>query len=113
MISEVLAMAPRQGGQGAQGGFASMFLPIIVIFGIFYFLIIRPQKKKEHNHRKFLEALKKGDEVVTQAGIYGRVAGIAEQVVTLEVADRVKIRVARSSIAGTQQRPGNQPQVRA
>lgn len=103
MISQTYAMAPRpQGDQPPQGGFFTMLFPLVVIFAIFYFLIIRPQKRKEQTHRKFLESLKKGDEVVTQSGIYGRITGVAEQVVTLEIADKVKIKVAKASIAGVQ-----------
>jgi preprotein translocase subunit YajC len=80
-----------------------MFIPLIVIFGIFYFLIIRPQKKKDGEHKKFLADLKKGDEVMTQSGIFGRVAAIDETVVTLDVGNQVKIRVAKGFIAGSVQ----------
>jgi preprotein translocase subunit YajC len=100
MISEVYAMAPPQSGSEQKGGALTMFLPLIVIFAIFYFLIIRPQKKKEVEHRKFLDQLNKGDEVITQAGIYGRIAGIADTVITLDVPNQVKIKVLKSSIAG-------------
>ncbi len=104
MISEIYAMSPpAQGNNPASGGgMFGMLVPMIVIFGIMYFLIIRPQKRKEVSHRKFLEEMKKGDEVVTQSGVYGRIAGITDKVVTLEVADHVKIRVAKSSIAGSE-----------
>lgn len=103
VISEVYAMAPTpNSGQPAQGMGSSFLIPMVVIFGIFYFLIIRPQKKKELQIRKLLSDLKKGDEVITQSGIYGRVAGVTDQVVTLEIATNVKIRVSKSAIVGFQ-----------
>jgi len=106
MISEVYAMASPQPGSGQSSpGIGQMLLPMAVIFLIFYFLLLRPQKKKEIAHRKFLEGLKKGDEVVTQAGLLGRIANISDNVVTLEVADKVKIRVTKNTIAGLQTPP--------
>ena len=101
MIDTVYAMAPG-GGQGQGGdmyGLAQM-IPFVLIFVVFYFLLIRPQQKKAKDHRVMLENLKKGDSVITQGGIYGKVASISDQVVTLEIADKVRVRVARSHIAG-------------
>jgi preprotein translocase subunit YajC len=99
--SIVYAMGPPPGGaQGGQGNPIMAFLPLIIIFAIFYFLLIRPQQKKQKEHRKFLESLKKGDEVITSGGIIGRISGLSENIVTLEVAPKVNIRVARSQIAG-------------
>lgn len=65
---------------------------------IFYFLLIRPQKKKQQEHDKFVNAIKKGDKVVTQAGIYGRVAGVADNTVTVEIAQGVRVKMLKSSI---------------
>ncbi|HLG20618.1 MAG TPA: preprotein translocase subunit YajC [Bdellovibrionota bacterium] len=109
MISEVYAMGSRPEGQPGQPspGISQLLFPMVVVFAIFYFLILRPQKKKEGQLRKFLDDLKKGDEVVTQAGIYGRVANIEEKIVTLEVANNVKIRIAKSAIAGLQAAGGS------
>jgi preprotein translocase subunit YajC len=100
MIDTAYAMALPSGGQG--GGMDSLvsFLPMILIFVVFYFLLIRPQQKKAKDQRVMLENLKKGDAVLTQGGLYGKIAGISDQVVTLEIADKVRVRVARSSIAG-------------
>lgn len=103
MISKVYAMAPTPQGQSPVSptqSLMSSLVPVLVIFGIFYFLIIRPQKKKDREHKSFLESLKKGDEVLTQSGIYGRIAAVTEGIVTLEVAQNVKIRVAKSTIVG-------------
>ncbi len=102
LVSAAYAMGPPPGGgQGAPPGNPLLsFLPLIVIFAIFYFLLIRPQQKRQKEHKKFLEALKKGDEVITNGGIYGRVVDIDGNVVSLEVAKNVVIRVAKSQIAG-------------
>lgn len=86
----------------AQPSAFEMFVPFIFIFVIFYFLIIRPQAKRQKEHQKFLSEVKRGDEVVTASGILGRVEGITEQFVTLEVADGVKIKMLRSQIATSQ-----------
>jgi len=97
----VYAMGPPQGGAPAgQSNPIMAFLPLIIIFAIFYFLLIRPQQKKQKEHRKFLESLKKGDEVITSGGIIGRITGLTENIVTMEIAPKVNIRVARSQIAG-------------
>jgi preprotein translocase subunit YajC len=83
------------------GGIAS-FLPLILIFVIFYFLLIRPQQKKVKEHQAYIGALKKGDKVVTNGGIYGEITGLTDTVVTLEIADNVRIKIARAHIAGGQ-----------
>ncbi|NUN06727.1 MAG: preprotein translocase subunit YajC [Bdellovibrio sp.] len=79
-----------------------MFVPFIFIFVIFYFLIIRPQSKRQKEHQKFLSEVKRGDEIVTSSGILGRVEGITDQFVTLEIADGVKVKMLRSQIATSQ-----------
>lgn len=75
------------------------FLPLVLVFVIFYFLLIRPQQKKAKEHRDMLAKLKKNDEVVTSGGIYGKVVALADSVVTLEVAPNVRIRVHRPQIS--------------
>lgn len=89
------------GGAGPGGGMMGALLPLLLMFLVFYILLIRPQQKRTKQHREFLESLKKGDEVITSGGIYGRVTGITENVVTLEVADKVRIKVQRANISGT------------
>jgi preprotein translocase subunit YajC len=76
------------------------FLPFIVIFAIFYFLMIRPQKKKMNEEQKMLGALQKGDEVYMKSGVLGVIAGINDKVVTLEVAEGVKVKFMRSQVGG-------------
>jgi preprotein translocase subunit YajC len=76
-----------------------MFLPMVLVFVIFYFLMIRPQQKQRKQHQVLLQGLKKGDEVVTTAGIHGRVHGVADNVVTLEIADNVRIKMDKQQVA--------------
>ncbi len=73
-------------------------IPIILIFIIFYVLLILPQQRRIKKHREFLNNLKRGDEVVTSGGIYGKITGITDKVVTLEIADRVRIKVSKDQI---------------
>jgi preprotein translocase subunit YajC len=89
------AMSPGQGGQQGFG----MFLPLILLFGIFYFLLIRPQQKRQREHRELLAHLKKGDQVITSGGLYGRITGLTDTVVTLEITEKVRVKVARSQIS--------------
>lgn len=100
-----IAYAMGQGGaEGAQGagGFAS-FIPLILMFVIFYFLLIRPQQKKTKEHREMITNLKKGDRVITTGGIYGRITGLDDQRVTLEISDKVRIKLVRGNVAGLDQ----------
>ena len=87
--------------QQAQPNMLEMFLPFVAIFVIFYFLIIRPQSKKLKQHEGFLKEVKRGDEVVTASGILGKVDGLTDHVVTLEIANGVKIKMLRKQIAGS------------
>lgn len=101
----VYAMGTGPGGAGGGGappggGMMGALLPLLLMFLVFYILLIRPQQKRAKQHREFLNSLKKGDEVVTSGGILGRVTGITENVVTLEVADKVRIKVQRGNISG-------------
>ncbi|KXF92205.1 preprotein translocase subunit YajC [Phaeobacter inhibens] len=82
------------------GGALAQFLPLILIFGIMYFLLIRPQQKKLKTHQAMVEALRRGDQVVTQGGIIGKVAKVKEDgEIEVEIAEGVKIRVIKSTIA--------------
>lgn len=77
------------------------FLPLVLIFVVFYFLLIRPQQKKAKDHQDFLSSIKKGDAVVSSGGLIGTVTGLTETVVTLEIADNVRVKVSRPYILGT------------
>jgi preprotein translocase subunit YajC len=87
--------------QGQDANPLAMWMPIILIFVIMYFLILRPQAKRQKEHQKMLESLQKGDEVVTAGGIYGTIVGMKEKdtIVIIEVDKNVKLNVARSGIA--------------
>jgi preprotein translocase subunit YajC len=100
MIDMAYAM-PGAGGQGGGDMNTLMgFLPMILIFAVFYFLVIRPQQKKAKEHRQLLDNLKKGDSVITQGGLFGKITGVSDQIITLEIADKVRVRVSRGHIAG-------------
>jgi preprotein translocase subunit YajC len=93
-----IAYAQTAPGIGGPGQMLS-FLPLVLIFVVFYFLLIRPQQKKAKQHQEMLGKLKKNDEVMTSGGIYGKVVTLADNVVTLEVAPNVRIRVNRPQIS--------------
>ena len=93
------AFAQAAGNAGAASAFTS-FVPLILIFGIMYFLMIRPQQKKMKEHRAMVEALRRGDQVLTQGGIVGKVTKVQEDgLVEVEIADGVKVKVLRHTIA--------------
>ena len=105
MISSAFAMAlPGGGGTGAGGGDISFTIMMAVLFGIFYFLMIRPQQKKQKEIKNMIANLAHGDTVVTSGGIQGKVTGLTETVVTLEIADKVRIKVNRSFISAVLQK---------
>jgi len=88
------------GGAGAPGsGGFSAFVPLILMFGIFYFLLIRPQQKKAKEQRAMIDNLKKGDRIITSGGIHGRITGIDENTLRVEVADKVQIKINRGNVA--------------
>lgn len=100
MIGLAFAMGTPPGGAagGGQSPIASL-IPLVLMFGIFYFLLIRPQQKKAKEHRAMMEALKKGDQVVTAGGIHGKITAVEESVVSLEIASGVTIKVNKGHIA--------------
>jgi len=79
--------------------FISGILPFVLVIGIFYFMMIRPQKAEQKKHQQMLEALGKNDEVITSGGIHGTVVGVKDKVVTLRVDDNVKIDVEKNCVA--------------
>ena len=93
-ISDAMAAAPQQQGDALMG-----FLPLIVIFIVFYFLLIRPQSKKAKEHREMVAALAKGDEVVTNGGMLGRISKVGENFVEVDVAEGVTVKVQRQAVA--------------
>lgn len=96
MISAGFSLAFAEGS--APSAFVQL-IPIVIIFGIFYLLLIAPMRKRQKALQRMIENLKKGDRVVTSGGLHGEIAALEDKVVHLKVADRVKIRVSRSAIA--------------
>ncbi|MCB1398708.1 MAG: preprotein translocase subunit YajC [Rhodobacteraceae bacterium] len=93
------AFAQAAGGAGGAAAFGQ-FIPLILIFVIMYFLLIRPQQKKVKEHRAMVEALRRGDQVITQGGIIGKVTHVREDgELEVEIAQGVKVRVVKSTIA--------------
>ena len=82
-----------------QGGGLMGFLPLILIFVVFYFMLIRPQMKRAKEHRQMVSALAKGDEVVTNGGLLGKITDISDSFVTLELSDNVEIKLQRHAVA--------------
>ena len=99
MIS--IAYAMGQGGAGGEGagGFTG-FIPLILMFVIFYFLLIRPQQKKTKEHRAMISDLKKGDRIITSGGLHGRITGLDDTTLTVEIADKVRVKIARANVGG-------------
>jgi len=86
-------------GGGDDSGFASL-IPLVLIMVIFYFLLIRPQQKKLKEHRNLVDELKKGDSILTGGGLYGRVINVKDDVLQIEIAEGVRVKVKRDTIAG-------------
>ena len=99
-----LLMAPPPGSEGAPGSALFSFLPLVAIIAIFYFLILRPQSKKQKETQKMLSALKKGDRVVTIGGIHGVITNIRETTVIVKVDENTKLEFTRGAIASVSAR---------
>jgi preprotein translocase subunit YajC len=92
-------IAQADSGGASQSDPLGMFAPLIIVFGIMYFLVMRPATKERKQHQSMLDALKRGDEIVTSSGILGRVTDISDTLVTIEISRNVKIRVLRTQIS--------------
>ncbi len=103
-MNELLNAVIAQGGGSADpsGGLFGLMMPMVIIFGIMYFLVIRPQQKKQREQENFLNNLKVGDKIVTNGGLLGKITQVEKDVLTLDLGDRVRVKVMRSHIAGTQ-----------
>ena len=94
-VTPAYAQAAAAPGAGA----FAQFIPLILIFAIMYFLMIRPQQKRAKQHREMVAALKKGDHIVTQGGIIGKVAAVRDDELEVEIANGVRVRVVRGTVA--------------
>jgi len=84
---------------GGETGSLMSFLPLIVIFAVFYFMLIRPQMKRSKEHKQLVSQLSKGDEVITNGGLLGKITDVSESFVTLELADNLQIKLQRGAVA--------------
>jgi preprotein translocase subunit YajC len=94
------SIAYAANGAAPSGGIMS-FIPLILIFVIFYFLLIRPQQKKAKDHQAYLSNLKKGDGIVTSGGLHGVITGLTDTVATVEIAENIRVKVSRQHILGS------------
>lgn len=94
------AAAPSGGAGGGLFGSGGMMLPLLAMFAIFYFIVLRPQSKKQKELQKMLSELKKGDDVITSGGIIGKVSGMKDTELTLQLQEGVRVRVLRSAVTG-------------
>ena len=100
MLGEIAyAMGPSQ-GQGGQQSPYQFLIFMGLLFAVFYFILIRPQQKRQKEHRQLLQNLRKGDKVITTGGLQGTIVNLSDTVVTVEIADKVKVKVGRSYVAG-------------
>jgi preprotein translocase subunit YajC len=115
-LTENIAYAMGPGGAGGEGGGGfSTFIPLILMFVIFYFLLIRPQQKKTKEHRQMVSNLRKGDRIVTSGGLHGRITGLSDTILTVEIADKVRVKIARGNVGALNQASAQaqpQPQVK-
>lgn len=100
-LAYAMGSAP-QGGQGQGGGLLG-FLPLVLIFVIFYFMLIRPQQKKAKEHKAMLDNVKKGDKVILSGGEYGVVEDVRTNTVTVKISENVKVKYGKAYIAGIRQ----------
>ncbi|MFO7870082.1 MAG: preprotein translocase subunit YajC [Kiritimatiellia bacterium] len=97
LFATITAMA-GPGSEGQGGGLGGALIPMVLIFAIFYFMLIRPQQRKEKERRKMIEAAKTGDRILFCGGMLGTIANVKDQTFVVKIADNVKIEIARGSV---------------
>ena len=100
-----VAYAQSAGEASSQSAFFQ-FIPLVLILGVFWFLIIRPQQKKQKEHQRMVDSLNKGDKVVTSGGIFGTIVKVGEERITLEVASKVQINIERQQVSRMDKKSG-------
>ena len=109
LLHSAYAMGGMGGGGNPAGGADYGFMIVMaILFAIFYFLLIRPQQKRQKEIRDMLANLSHGDTVVTSGGIHGKIVALTDSVVTLEIAEKVRIKVSRSFISAVLQKAGKE-----
>ena len=100
IIAPVFALGEKAGASPTTiGSLVATVMPMVIIFGIMYLLLIRPQQKKAGKHQEMLNRVKAGDSVITNGGIYGTVTGVTDKSLTVRIADKVEVQIARSAVA--------------
>ena len=102
---ESVAYAQSAGEASSQNPFFQ-FIPLVLILGVFWFLIIRPQQKKQKEHQRMVDSLNKGDKVVTNGGIFGTIVKVGDDRITLEVASKVQINIERQQVSRMDKKSG-------
>lgn len=97
-MSCIAMMGPPGGAQGQGGGLMAMMVPMIIIFGIFYFMLIRPQQRKEKERQKMIDEVKSGERVMFCGGMIGTVTNVKDGIFVIKVAENVKVEVARGAV---------------
>lgn len=101
----------QAGGAAAPGGgglLATPLVPIVLMLAIMWFFLIRPQQKKQKEHKQMIDNLKKGDRIITSGGLYGRVTGVTDSTLTVEIADKVRVKISRGHVGALLQ-GGSEP----
>lgn len=98
-MSFFISDAMAQGAGGQSGGTLELILPLLLMFGIFYFLLIRPQQKKAKEHKTMVEALGKGDEIITNGGLLAKISDVDENFLTCKISDNVEVKIQRHAIS--------------
>jgi len=99
-MAYAMGPAPQAGaGQGGTAGLITSLVPLILIFVIFYFLLIRPQQKRAKEHKSMIDNLKKGDKIITSGGIYGVIEAVGTNTITIKVAENTKVKIGKAYVA--------------
>ena len=101
-----ISVAYAQSSDAASGSAFFQFIPLILILGVFWFLIIRPQQKKQKAHQGMVDSLRKGDKVVTNGGIFGTIVKVGDDRITLEIASKVQINIERQQVSRMDKKSG-------
>jgi preprotein translocase subunit YajC len=98
-MSFFISDAMAQGAESSQGFDIQMILPLVLMFGIFYFLLIRPQQKKAKEHKNMVGALGKGDEIITNGGLLAKITGVDDNFLSCKISDNVEVKIQRHAVA--------------